>query len=122
MPAASLEAVELADGDVSNPAARTSSLVRPGQHSQRANEREVRAMTKTKAPDWANDPDVIFCIRVDFASGGTEYTTVSHAADLLDFIDREKGIADLMSGMTFRSHMGSMFRYDEGVRASLLPA
>jgi len=35
------------------------------------------------------------------------------AFDVLDFIDRDKGIADLMAGTSFRSKLGSLLTYDK---------
>lgn len=64
-------------------------------------------------PHWADRPDGTFRVRAEFGDGKTSYTTLEHAADALDFIDRDKGLRDLIAGMTFRSHLGTMFT-DEG--------
>jgi hypothetical protein len=61
---------------------------------------------------WKDAPDDQYRVRVDFQDGTTAYTTVEMAADRLDFIDREKGIADLLAGTPFRSHMGSLYQVE----------
>lgn len=58
---------------------------------------------------WRDQPDETNNIRAEFADGTTAYTTVEIAANRLDFIDREKGIRDLLAGTQFRSHMGTMY-------------
>ena len=58
---------------------------------------------------WHDAPDATYCVHVDFGNGEEAWTTIEHAADVLDFIDRDKGIADLKAGMRFRSSMGSVY-------------
>ena len=66
---------------------------------------------KTDAkPRWLDEPTEFYCIKAEFADGNVAYTTVELAADRLDFIDRDKGIADLLDGLTFRSHMGTTYQ------------
>jgi len=69
-------------------------------------------MTKSLVAHWHDTPDATYRVHVDFADGTEAWTTIDHAADVLDFIDRDKGIADLEAGLTFRSSMGSWFRID----------
>lgn len=58
---------------------------------------------------WQDRPDGTYRVRAEFGDGTTAYTTLEHAADALDFIDREKGLADLEAGITFRSPLGTMY-------------
>ena len=75
-------------------------------------------MTNDQKPRWLNEPTEIYCIKAEFADGqsGTwatgksAYTTVEFAADRLEFIDRDKGIGDLLDGMKFQSHMGTTYQ------------
>lgn len=61
---------------------------------------------------WADKWSEEYPIHAKFANGGEAYTTVEHAADLLDFIDRDKGVADLLGGTEFRTHMGTILHTD----------
>lgn len=67
-------------------------------------------MTKFDTPNWRDDPDEDYCVRVEFGDGDVAYTTIEKAADRLDFIDRELGIQDLKAGSRLRSHLGSIYQ------------
>lgn len=67
-------------------------------------------MTTDQKPRWLNEPTEFYCIKAEFADGESAYTTVEFAADRLDFIDRDKGIGDLLDGMKFQSHMGTTYQ------------
>jgi hypothetical protein len=58
---------------------------------------------------WTDRPDYTYCVKAEFADGSVSYTTIEHAADRLDFIDRERGVSDLIDGVAFRSHMGTTY-------------
>ena len=62
------------------------------------------------ADRWRDERDDEYTVRVDFPDGTVAYTTIELAADRLEFIDRDKGIADLKAGTVFRSGMGSMYQ------------
>jgi len=57
---------------------------------------------------WADSPDFTYCIRAEFADGSVAYTTLEHAADLAGFIDRDKGIADMLKAIPFRTSLGTI--------------
>lgn len=59
---------------------------------------------------WLDEPTDFYCIKAEFPDGTTAYTTVEMAADRLEFIDRDKGIGDLLDGLKFQSHMGTVYQ------------
>ena len=60
------------------------------------------------ASNWSDKKDATYNVRATFATGDFQFTTLEHAADLADFIDREKGIADLLAGVPIRTKLGTV--------------
>ncbi len=59
--------------------------------------------------EWRDTPDREFCVRVDFASGETAYSTLEGAVRRLDFIDEDLGRKTLLDGTTLRSGTGAFY-------------
>ena len=58
---------------------------------------------------WAEAPSNSHCVKAEFVDGSVSYTTIEHAADALDFIDRDLGIQALRDGAMLRSHLGTYY-------------